>query len=338
MTVINGIEIDAIEYDTNLTKQAIANNEPIDDSLHVITVVSNPAMFARRFILTKQFLRRMEQESHVTVYVVELAYGSQKFYITDAKNPRHLQLRTETPLWHKENMINIGIRRLLPPKWKAVAWIDADVEFESGTWALDTLKVLNGYKDIVQVFSHCIDMEKDESAMRIFSGFGFQYDKRQPYSKDKTNYWHPGYGWAMTRKAYDRIGGLYEYGILGSGDNIMSLSILEQGLKGVNVDSTDEYKESILSFQTKMKTLRLGYVPGVIRHHYHGRKQDRKYTERWRILTDSFYNPREHLTKDAVGLMIPTAACPKEMITQIKEYFYARNEDDLVVLDFGSKK
>jgi hypothetical protein len=331
MTVINGIEIDAIEYDTNLTKQAIANNEPIDDSLHVITVVSNPAMFARLFILTKQFLRRMEQESNVVVYVVELAYGSQKFYITDAKNPRHLQLRTETPLWHKENMINIGIRRLLPPKWKAVAWIDADVEFESGTWALDTLKVLNGYKDIVQVFSHCIDMEKDESAMRIFSGFGFQYDKRQPYSKDKTNYWHPGYGWAMTRKAYDRIGGLYEYGILGSGDNIMSLSILEQGLKGVNVDSTDEYKESILSFQTKMKTLRLGYVPGVIRHHYHGRKQDRKYTERWRILTDSFYNPREHLTKDAAGLIVPTASCPKGMITQIKEYFYARNEDDLTI-------
>jgi hypothetical protein len=331
MTVINGIEIDAIEYDTNLTKQAIANNEPIDDTLHVVAVVSNPAMFARRFILTKQFLRRMEQESNVVVYVVELAYSSQKFYITDAKNPRHLQLRTETPLWHKENMINVGIRRLLPPKWKAVAWIDADVEFESGTWALDTLKVLNGYKDVVQVFSHCIDMEKDESAMRIFSGFGFQYDKKQKYSKDKTNYWHPGYAWAMTRKAYDRIGGLYEYGILGSGDNIMSLSILEQGLKGIHVDSTDEYKESIVSFQTKMKTLRLGYVPGVIRHHYHGRKQDRKYTERWRILTDSFYNPREHLTKDAAGLIVPTASCPKGMITQIKEYFYARNEDDLTI-------
>jgi hypothetical protein len=331
MTVINGIEIDAIEYDTNLTKQALANNEPIDDTLHVVAVVSNPAMFARRFILTKQFLRRMEQESNVVVYVVELAYGSQNFYITDAKNPRHLQLRTEVALWHKENMINVGIRRLLPPKWKAVAWIDADVEFESGTWALDTLKVLNGYKDVVQVFSHCIDMEKDESAMRIFSGFGFQYDKKQTYSKDKTNYWHPGYAWAMTRKAYDRIGGLYEYGILGSGDNIMSLSILEQGLKGIHVDSTDEYKESIVSFQTKMKTLRLGYVPGVIRHHYHGRKQDRKYTERWRILTDSFYNPREHLTKDAAGLIVPTASCPKGMITQIKEYFYARNEDDLTI-------
>jgi hypothetical protein len=305
--------------------------EKLEEKLNVIVVLSNPCLYIKKYYLALEFITRMKKNKNVNLCIVEMCYENQKFIITEPDNKNHLQLRTEVPLWHKENMINVGIRRLLPPKWKAVAWIDADVEFESGTWALDTLKVLNGYKDVVQVFSHCIDMEKDESAMRIFSGFGFQYDKKQKYSKDKTNYWHPGYAWAMTRKAYDRIGGLYEYGILGSGDNIMSLSILEQGLKGIHVDSTDEYKESIVSFQTKMKTLRLGYVPGVIRHHYHGRKQDRKYTERWRILTDSFYNPREHLTKDAAGLIVPTASCPKGMITQIKEYFYARNEDDLTI-------
>lgn len=48
MTVLNGIEIDAIDYPTNSTKEAILNNEPIDDVLHVIAVVSNPALFATR--------------------------------------------------------------------------------------------------------------------------------------------------------------------------------------------------------------------------------------------------------------------------------------------------
>jgi len=241
MTVINGIEIDAIEYPTNPTKQAILNNDPIDDILHVIAVVSNPALFARRYILTKQFLRRMEEEANVNVYVVELAYGSQTFYIADAKNPRHLQLRTETPLWHKENMVNIGVKKLLPSNWKAMAWIDADVEFESATWALDTLKVLNGYKDVVQVYSHCVDMDHDESAMRIFTGFGFQYDKKQKYNKDLVNYWYPGYAWAITRKAYERIGGLYEYAILGSGDNIMSLSLIENGLTPFYISNADYF-------------------------------------------------------------------------------------------------
>lgn len=273
MTVINGIEIDAIDYDINWTKQAILNNDPIDNVLHVVAVISNPALFATRYILAKQFLYRLQQDSHVKVYTVELVYGDQKFYITDPKNPRHLQLRTEIPLWHKENMINMGIKKLLPSDWKAVAWIDMDVEFENTEWALNTLKILNGYKDIVQIFSHCIDMDKDESAMQIFSSFGFQYEKKQPYCKNTLNFWHPGYAWAITRKAFERIGGLYEYAILGAGDNIMSLSLLGRGLDGLNDLSTDDYKNSISTYQANMRMLRIGYVPGVIRHHYHGKKK-----------------------------------------------------------------
>lgn len=45
-------------------------------------------------------------------------------------------------------MINLGVRYLLPEKWKAFAWIDADIEFENSTWAVDTLKILNGSRDI----------------------------------------------------------------------------------------------------------------------------------------------------------------------------------------------
>jgi len=327
MTVLNGIEIDAIDYDINYTKQAILNNDPIDDVLHVVAVISNPALFATRYILAKQFLHRMYQDLHVVVYVVELAYGKQPFYITDPKNPRHLQLRTELPLWHKENMVNVGIRRLLPANWKAAAWIDMDVEFENPTWALDTLKILNGYKDLVQVFSHCVDMDKDQSVMQIFNGFGYQYDKKQPYSKNSVNFWHPGYGWAITRKAYERIGGLYEYAILGAGDNIMSLASLKRGQNGINSESTDGYKKSVFYYESKIKMLRIGYIPGIIRHHYHGKKKDRKYGERWRILVDHLYDPLAHMTHDSNGILIPTKSCPHEILRKIREYFYQRNED-----------
>jgi hypothetical protein len=327
MTVLNGIEIDAIEYPTNSTKEAILNNDPIDNVLHIIAVISNPALFARRYILAKQFLRRMESEANVCVYMVELAYGSQKFYITDNENPRHLQLRTDIPLWHKENMVNVAVAKLLPSDWKAMAWIDADIEFESTTWVLDTLKILNGHKDIVQLFSHAIDMAPDESAMRIFSSFGFQYDKHQKFCKDPLNFWHPGYGWAITRKAYDKIGGLYETAILGSGDNIMSLTLINNGLKGIKPESSYQYKQTILNFETKAKTLRLGYVPGVIRHYFHGNKKDRKYNERWQILIDHAYDPEKHITKNPDGILIPTVDCPKGLLTDIAGYFKARNED-----------
>ena len=328
MTVINGIEIDILNYDTNCTKEAIINNDPIEDKLHVIAVISNPAQFARRYILAKEFIHRMEQDPNVIVYVVELVYDKQKYHITDSKNKRHLQLRSNNILWHKENMINLGVKKLLPKGWKAFAWIDADVEFENPSWAKDTLKLLNGYKDIVQTFSHAIDMDTDESAMRIFTSFGYQYEKKQKYNKNAENFWHPGYAWAMTRKAYERIGGLYEYAILGSGDNIMSLCLINNGLKGVNEESTDEYKSTINIFQTKMRTLRLGYTPGVIRHHYHGSKQRRGYNDRWKILTENNYDPLQHISYDNNGLLIPTLSCPQDILDRIQTYFYDRQEDE----------
>jgi hypothetical protein len=328
MTVINGIEIDILNYDINYTKEAITNNDPIEDKLHVIAVISNPAQFARRYILAKEFIHRMEEDQNVIVYVVELAYDTQKYHITDSKNKRHLQLRSNDILWHKENMINVGVNKLLPKGWKAFAWIDADVEFENPSWAKDTLKLLNGYKDIVQTFSHAIDMDTDESAMRIFTSFGYQYEKKQKYNKNQENFWHPGYAWAITRKAYERIGGLYEYAILGSGDNIMSLCLINNGLKGLNEASTDEYKRTVEEFQKKMRTLRLGYTPGVLRHHYHGSKQRRGYNDRWKILTENNYEPLQHVSYDKNGLLIPTISCPQDILDRIKVYFYDRQEDE----------
>jgi len=332
MTVINGIEIDFITYKENEMKQAIVNNDPLEPFLHVIIAVSNSGQFARRYILAKEFIERMEREEpHVVVYVVELAYDKQPFIITNKNCPRHLQLRTEVPLWHKENMLNAGVRYLLPPTWKAFAWIDADIEFESPTWALDTLRILNGSRDIVQLFSHCLDMDLDENSMRIFNSFAFQYTKKKQYTNSGVNYWHPGYAWAMTRKAYERIGGLYDRAILGSGDNIMSLALIDAGLKAIQHDSSQEYKDTVLEFQKKMRALRLGYVPGVIRHHFHGSKKNRQYSERWQILVKHGYDPTVHVEYDARGVLVPTDVCPREMLADIRAYFVERKEDEGLV-------
>ena len=332
MTVINNIEIDNIRYNKNEIKEAIENNDPIEDKLHVIAVVSNPCLFAKRYILMKEFIHRFEQEEkNVILYIVELAYGDQKFIITDKKNKNHLQIRTECPIWHKENMINLGVKYLLPSNYKAFAWIDADVEFENSTWALDTLKILNGSKDIVQIFSHCLDMDNKENTMQIFSSAGFQYCKNKKYCGKGIDYWHPGYAWAITRKAFEKIGGLYENAILGSGDNIILYSLLNNGLKAINENSTEDYKIDILEYQKKIKTLRLGYVPGVIRHYFHGSKKNRKYQERWEILLNHNYSPYNHITRDSVGIIIPTCEFSQEFKQDIYNYFLERNEDEFEI-------
>jgi hypothetical protein len=329
MTIINGIEIDIIRYRKNHIKEAIENNDAIENKLHVICVVSNPCLFAKRYILMREFLHRLElEDNNIIVYVVELAYKNQEFIITDKKNKRHLQLRTHVPIWHKENMINLGVKYLLPKNYKAFAWIDADIEFESPTWAMDTLKILNGSCDVVQIWSHCVDMNNNEFTMKMHNSAGYQYSKGKQYCNTGQNYWHPGFAWAITRKAYEKMGGLYELGILGSGDNIMMLSLLGYGHKAVNENSTDDYINNILEYQDKVKKFRFGYVPGVIRHYYHGSKKNRKYQERWEILLKYDYSPTLHIQKDSVGLIIPTKLFPEELKIEIYNYFKERNEDE----------
>jgi glycosyltransferase involved in cell wall biosynthesis len=111
-------------------------------------------------------------------------------------------------------MINLGVKYLLPKNYKAFAWIDADIEFENTTWALDTLKILNGCKDVVQLFSHAVDMSRNKKTMSVFNSAGYQRTKGLHVCYSPPNLWHPGFAWAITRKAYESLGGLYENAIL----------------------------------------------------------------------------------------------------------------------------
>ena len=328
MTVINGIEIDDINFKINDLKLALQNNNPIESKLNVIVVISNPCLYARRYQLFNQFINRMNEDDHVELHVVEMAYKEQKFIVTKSNNPRHLQIRTTTPLWHKENMVNIAVKNLLPKDYKAFAWIDADVEFESNTWSLDTLKILNGYKDVVQIFSHSVDMDKDETTLNIFNSFGYNYSKNKKYASKGLDYWHPGFAWAITRKAYEKIGKLYDVGILGSGDNIMAFSFINKIKHYLNAKYSNDYNSSMIEFENNAKTLRLGYVPGVIRHYYHGKKKNRQYMERTDILAKYQYSPYKDITFDNQGIIIPSFHFPNEFKEDIMKYFWERKEDE----------
>lgn len=316
------------------TKELLLNSEPIEENLHVIAVVSNPCNYKIRYQLATEFIHRMEKEPNIILYIVELVYNEQEFVITSSENKRHLQLRGKTPLWHKENMINLGIKYLLPTDWKAVAWIDADVEFDSAHWATDALKLLNTEtKDFVQLFTHCIDMNYDKTIMNIFTSFGYQYCNN--FKKGVgTNYWHPGYAWACNRTAYDKIGKIYDSAILGAGDNIFSHAFINLAVNVLKTGMSQEYINHVnLSLQDKITGVKLGYVPGSIKHYFHGSKQNRNYITREDILIKYQYNPYTDITYDANGLIVPTDNLPKEFWDDIMNYFKSRNEDEMVMVE-----
>jgi hypothetical protein len=313
----------------DITKDLINNNVPIEEKLHVIAVVSNPCNYKIRYKLANEFINRMEKEPNIILYMVELVYNDQEFVITSAQNNRHLQLKGNIPLWHKENMINLGIKYLLPNDWKAVAWVDADIEFDNPHWALDTLKVLNGPKAFVQLFSHCINMDINKQIMNTYTSFGYQYSKN--FKKGVgINYWHPGFAWACNREAYNNTNGIFDKAILGAGDNILSHCFINKAVESLKKGMSESYKNYTLLYQEKMKDIKLYYISGSIRHNFHGQKANRNYYGREDILIKYQYNPNTFVTYDEVGLIIPTEICPKEFLKEILEYFKSRNEDEMV--------
>jgi hypothetical protein len=317
-----------IKSNNHLIISSLKNNVLIDDTLHVITVISNVCEFKRRWELMRDFIARLENYPNVKLYVVEMAYGNQDFHITSPTNPLHLQLRTKFALWHKENMINIAINKLLPIDWKAVAWIDGDIEFENPNWVIDSLKILTQF-DIIQLFTTCFDLDENQKPMRIFQSFGYKYAHGEEFIARKNfgdNLWHSGYAWACTREFYEKIGYIYDRGILGSGDYVVSQALV--GNLGCRNAKMPGYVSDLKNYVDKFKNFKVGYIPCNIIHYFHGSKANRKYTERIQILLKYNYDPNFHICYDEQGIIIPSQYMPINFIDDINNYFFERNEDE----------
>lgn len=291
------------------------------DKLHIVVVISNVCEYKRRWELFDQFIKRLSNKTQCQLYVVELAYGDQEYQCTDKDNIYNLQLRTDYALWHKENMINIGIQRLLPNDWKYVAWIDADIEFDNSEWIEQCIELLSNKYEVVQLFDyvHLLDQYNQISDTKI--GFGHSFT-----IKNKGG--HPGYAWACTRHFYERIGGLLDICILGGADSIMS-----RAFSGCSIihHVCPKYQEAIKIYVDNVtsKKICLGNVPGTIKHYYHGSIKNRQYDERPHILYRNYYQPDVYLIRNDDGLLIPSQECPDILLEQILDYFFSRNEDDV---------
>lgn len=322
----------------HLVQSALKSTIKIEEKLHVIAVISNVCSFKRRWQLMREFMERMSKNPDVILYIVELAYGDQEFQIADSNNPNHLCLRTPFALWHKENMINLAVKNLLPKDWQAFAWIDADIEFESVTWAEDTLKLLTQF-DLVQLFTVCFDLDENEVPMNMWQSYGYKYCRGEKFKHTKgVNYWHSGYAWATTRTFYESINSkLYEWGIVGSGDYIMTQGFVGNTACGNKV--LTGFAKHIENYNSFLKpNIKIGYLPCNIRHYFHGSKANRKYVERNQILIKHNYDPNIHLTYDENGLLVPSTEMTMEFINDILNYFSERNEDEYYEITCQTKE
>lgn len=290
--------------------------------LDVVAVVSNPARFSKRYSLFEEFCERMRANPRIRLTTIELQQRARPF-ATSAK----LKLRSKEEVWFKENLINIAIKSL-PSDWEYVAWIDADINFFNTSWAEETIDQLQTYS-VVQMWTHAVDLGPYGEILQVNTGFMYQYVHKQTFDPKYGNYWHPGYAWACRRSAYAAMGGLMEFPILGSGDHHMALCLIGEHSKGIPKGIHPNYIKLVEIYHERCEKgikRNVGYVRGSIAHFFHGDKKNRKYWDRWTILSKNNYDPLEDISYDEHGL-IKLNPDKIGLRDDIRKYFRERNED-----------
>ena len=302
------------EYGTHFQRP-----DRLHDPLYVVTVVFNAVRYRSRWKLYQDFAKRIS-ESGAILITVEAAFGNRDFSVTEAGNPYHVQVRVSTELWLKENLVNRGVARLseLHPNWPKVAWVDADVTFVRDDIADETRHALE-HHPIVQMWSHAQDLGPDHTPLNIQHGFAWCYVEGMdppvppksftyypPYYDMKLAgkpgyYWHPGYAWAVTREAWDALGGLIDVSVVGNADNQMAYAIIGNLDAALPPGLSSGYVSILREWQRRAEKYILhdiGFVEGLVSHHWHGKKKDRQYQSRWQVLVESKFDPAIDLKRD----------------------------------------
>lgn len=305
-----------------------------DNTLHVIGVVSNPARFHSRYRIARDWQKAMLATPGVKLYTVELALGDFRHQITDLDNPNHLQLRSDCVLWHKENLVNLGEKYLLPRNWKYLAWIDTDVHFGNSGWVKEALSELQQYP-VIQPWSECLQIGPYGHTMGL--GFARSFCSMisrgldvQAVPTDKLPFGHPGWAWACTRKFWDGVGGLMDWCIFGSADHYMAWSMIGGVERAVPNKMNESFVRLCKQWQEDafvMTRGNVGYLSGRIEHRFHGPKSARQYVSRSQLFTTHNFDPCTHLKRDEQGVLYVDGKPNLE--EDIKMYLRSRNEDSI---------
>lgn len=327
-----------------------------DQTLHLVGVYSNPFRWRARREHFNDFVRHMRHTPNVRLHIVELAYGDRPFEVSESSDPDAVQLRTDCEMFHKENLITIGVSRF-PAGWKYGAYSDGDFHFTRHDWALEAIHLLQ-HHEFVQLFSNYSDLTSKTATSdtghrqyRHNSSFAWNYlhqkaflDLKQAAQRVDPYYGQaiptgafpfgfppgaPGGAWAWRKSAFDTVGGMLDTCIMGSGDWWMAFGLISQTTMLRGDATVRNYNDDIRNWQRRARALtaNIGCVDQFATHFYHGATSNRAYGTRESILQEFRFDPRYDLTKDSQGVYRWTGNKPR-LRDAMRQIFIGRREDD----------
>ena len=294
-----------------------------DCPLYVILPYFNHCGFKRRRDLFIQFVERYAKTPGLRLVVVE-AMGPEP--LSRLPVHEHIRLTSDSRVWLKENLINLGVKAL-PKDWVNMAWVDADIEFLNQNWVRDTVHELQS-ADVVQLWRTAVNLGPHGEAIKVDKSFAYMFvgSGTDWVASDKYGFWHPGYAWACTRAAFQKMGGLPDWAILGSGDRHLAMSLAGLGQTSCPGTIHENYKMMLKLYERGLKNFKVSWVDGTIIHYWHGSFTDRRYKERWDILVQNSFDPFEDIGYTDEGLVQLTEK-GRRFEKYLDDYFMGRRED-----------
>jgi hypothetical protein len=276
----------------------------------------------------------------VPLIVVEAALNNAPFFVRDEDADIVIRLRTQSILWHKERLLNIGMQHL-PDDCDKVLWTDADVWYLNPEWptllskALERHVVVQPFRDVQQgpqeyvpppelraidktlpgecghSSAHCCSPAPGETRIRALAG-------------------HPGYACAARRRALESVGGLSEYMIVGGGDSLFlgacyGMRFSDNNYIGTQKGPIRTYAEQWCDALYAVVHGSVGSIDNELVHLWHGDRKERFYGERPTLI--SAYDPHRDLVVRENACLEWSDAASAEMKRNVELYFMLRNED-----------
>lgn len=342
--------------------------DAIHEPLYAIVPYFNPWRWKTREKHTTRALKHFH-DSGATIIFVEIAFNRRDFAFADLGldgtyadcgihdkryRHRHLQFRTKDELWLKENAINVGIGAA-PYDAQNFCWLDSDIHFLRPNWVGECTHKLQHYK-FLQMFSHARDLAPDyellpedyphADGISWMEGYrrgilpdrgtlaaGDYYGARAMIGGKPAQRVWPGLAWAATREGLEDVGGLLDIAVWGGGDWHMAHALIERKQNLMHPGLSRNYQAAVWEWFNKCKRdirRNVGCMTGTVVHHWHGRKTERGYAEKHRLLAQYGFDPVRHLKRDAQGLWQlhdDGSAAYVQLRDTMREIAFDRNED-----------
>jgi len=281
---------------------------------------------------------------HLNHKIIECVIGDAKPQLKESGSIERIY--TESLLWHKETLLNKIISEL-PPRYKYIFWIDADVIFTNKNWLIEGVEVLQGGCTIIQPFEYCVHLDKDQIKPEFDLQFAkAMYDPNKGLVKESKRLWrsfsanwvtnrinarsenydvhgHVGFAWGATRELLDEVP-LYDKALIGGADHIIAHAAAGQIPHCCITKSFKDDIQDVLSWSKLFYAFakgKIGYVEGDLFHIWHGDIDKRDYFNR---IVNFTSKAKEITMKDKNGLYVTK---DKESVKYMKNYFRQREVD-----------